>query len=249
MVSIPLSKIALVDRWPGVPNPFLGVPVNGVDATEWNFSTMDDTAKTFAPPFPPGTKIRTYTDNSECPGFYTMMYLARHEFSSECISSDISEAVIFCAPVAKTCSTHTAWAGSDGATALAPYFMVQSCYSGQVSELTGTKKSSLMAVPCTTTDADSSITLTTDPYATGYGHAWGWFWVGGVCPVKDISFYRGLADASFLGAEISTDTNDRGALYSCWTGGTFLPSGDPSTSAGGQIDGGDAFGYASACAN
>lgn len=203
--NIRLSHLVLYDKWPGIPNPNLGIPRGGFDATAWNLSTKDDTAMADAPPYPLGTKIQAYTDNSNCPGYYTMMYLARHEFSSECISSDFSEANIFCCAPGTLCQTHTSEVGVD-ASGAPPYYFVTACYTAASCEVS---LGAPVAVACTTTDADSSESLdttTNDPRAQGFGHALGWFWVGGVCPCADITLLRGLGDSA-AGADITCDTD------------------------------------------
>ncbi len=225
MGTLRLAHLILEDRWPGAVNPNLGIPTGGFDATAWNFSTADDTAKAFSPPYPAGTKIMAYTDNSECPGFYTMMYLARHEFSAEAISSDFSEANFYCSKVGTSEVTHTAIIGSD-ATSVPPYYVVSQCYTAITTDIS---EGTPVAMACTTADADSSITLTTDPRATGYGHAWGFFWVGGVCPAKDITLFKGLGD-SLAGVDITVQADMRpGAVYMAISGSSYmLATADPS---------------------
>lgn len=213
--NLRLSHLILYDKWPGTPNPNLGIPTGGFDATAWNLSTADDTATADTPPYPLGTKIQAYTDNSECPGYYTMMYLARHEFSSECISSDFSEANIFCSTPGVLCQTHVSATPTD-TSGPAPYYYVTACYTVQSCEISNGNP---VAVACTTADADSSIALTTDPKANGYGHALGWFWVGGVCPCADITLLKGLGD-SLAGADITTDAGayqKKGPVMLCYT--------------------------------
>lgn len=216
--NIRLAHLILYDKWPGTPNPNLGIPRGGFDATEWNLSTMDDTDKADNPPYPLGTKIQVYTDNSECPGNYTMMYLARHEFSSECISSDISESNIFCSLPGTLCQTHTAAVGVDS-SGPCPYYFVSQCYTTASCEVS---MGNPIAIPCTTVDGDSSESLditTNDPRAQGFGHSLGWFWVGGVCPAGDITFYRGLGDTA-NGPDITCDgaaMQRKGSVMLCYT--------------------------------
>lgn len=217
--NIRLSRLILNDSWPGTPNPNLGIPAGGFDATAWNYNTTDATLLARTPPYPPGTKIQAYTDNSECPGYYTMIYLARHAFSdTDCISSDFSEAVIFCAPIGESCATHAGIVTSDASMG-PPWYVVAQCYSLGASHITCASLGAPLAVACTTTDADSSILDGTDPAGMGHGHSYQWFWCGGVCPCADITLLRGLGDSA-LGADITVDSVQRGPVYACYSAGT-----------------------------
>lgn len=199
MANLPLTHLILNDTWPGVPNVQKGIPTDGWDNTFDNFNTADDTAKAFVPPQPIGEKRMVYTDNTNAPGYYTMMYLAYHDPSSVDISADFSDSAFWCA---HTDTTHASPLGADLSTP--PYYIVSRCYTAAFWD--GTKGSPI-AVPCSTSiEADSSVDFGTgDPASNGFGHGWGWFWVGGVCPVKDATL---LDDGSgnFKGADVTTDT-------------------------------------------
>jgi len=186
---IRLSNIILNDRWPGVPNPNLGIPTGGFDATTWNFPTKS-AAQVASPPYPIGTKIMAYTDNTNCPGWYTMMYLMAHDFSSQdCSVGTVCTGYAWHAQVSQVgCGTKTVFASAD--TTYAPWYVVSRCTTGS----SDPTKGALTCLPCCSVVADSSVVLVTDdPRAVGYGDAYGWFWVGGVCPCKDLTFLDKLA--------------------------------------------------------
>src|SRR5512145_1624155 len=73
MAAIPIGKITLIDKWPGIPNPNFGIPENGWDGTQHSCVTT--------PAYPLGTKIMAYSDASINPGWYTMAYV---EIASAC---------------------------------------------------------------------------------------------------------------------------------------------------------------------
>lgn len=232
--NIRLTSLIMNDGFPGSPNPNLGIPAGGFDATAWNFSTTDNTALAENPPYPPGTKIQAYTDNSNCQGYYTMAYLARHEYSTECISSDISETGIFCAGIGEECVTH--WSVTYTDNSHAPWWVVAKIQvQGDSTKITCASLGLPIAIACSTVDADSSEAAemsAADPKELGYGHAWGWFWVGGVCPCADITFLKGLGN-SLLGVDITVDSGESGYVFACATGaagnGVFMPTNDLSS--------------------
>jgi len=209
--TIKLTSLRLNEAaWPGTASE-LGIPTDGWDSTEWNFNTSDATRFANDPrsaPFPIGQKIRHYTDNSVCPGWYTMMYLAFHDFSTQDISvGEVSQGTAWCGHAdGVACGTKVTFPGGD--TTIAPYYFVSRCTTGSTDVTEGFG----VCLPCTSMTADSSIVLVSDdPRGTGYGHGYGWFWVGGVCPVKDVTFLDNSANGGaagstpFVGADISCD--------------------------------------------
>jgi hypothetical protein len=207
MVNMRLGHFIMNDQWPGYPDANIGIPTNGWDNTVDNFNTSDDTAKALDPPQPIGQKRTVYQDSSVCPGNYTMMYLVYHDVSDVDVSADYSDGLMFCCHV--DC-TKSVW--ND--TSDTPYFVVSRCYTGtNFGTRTDATRGLPIAIPCATVTADSSLASTiTDPYVTGFGDAYGWFWVGGVCPVKDVTLFRGTAD-SLLGADITVYNLIPGAVY------------------------------------
>jgi len=209
MAGIQLSNIILTDRWPGVPIQGLGTPTGGWDNTQDNFKTTSANDK---PTYPLGTKIAAHSDNSWAPGWYTMMYLMYHSYEAGAlydVSNDFSDGQFWC--------TH-----ADGSTAQAygtiadnstiPYYVVSKCITttgGDVS-LVGA-----VAVPCVSLASDG-----TGVFVAGYGDSYGWFWVGGVCPAKDITILDedSAGNGSVcqgIGACVSGDfpANAHGSLY------------------------------------
>ncbi len=184
--SIKSTQLILQDKMPG---PVLwgeSIPAGGWDATQWNFNTSDATALVGNPPYPVGTKIGAYTDNSYCPGWYVMQYLAFHDFSSQDISAkEFSQGTAACSIVnGVACGTKTTYQGGD--TTVPAWYFVTRCTTG-TSDVT---KGMPVCYPCTSMTADSSVVLVSDDNrATGYGNGYGWFWVAGICPAKEGTFF------------------------------------------------------------
>ncbi len=194
---ISISELNLIDRFPGPVNPNLGIPTNGWDNTVDNFvTTAEDTPP---PSYPIGTKIQAYTDNSCCPGYYTMAYLAYH-----CVSSAVGLIEQDDFSIGKAYCSH--YDGSEAvysyedATLVTPYFVMVSCENDvKASDIT---RGGTLAIPCCSMSAGESESA----YVSGYGDSFGWFWVGGVCPVNDITTYKGEADVTTgVGMDLTAD--------------------------------------------
>jgi hypothetical protein len=221
MTTVRLAYLNLEDRWPGQPNPNLSEPTAGWDNTTDNFTT---TSAAQATPYPVGTKIMSHSANAHAPGFYTMMYLMFHDFSSAPINAtDFSLKGAWCA--------HHDGSNAEKYTtdvSSVPYYVVSKCYTAIASDMTtlGTP----IALPCATLDGDGTAT-----FVTGYGDAYGWFWVGGVPPLDDVSHFRGALDNT-RGFDMTTDILCRkGQVYFDMTADqSWLTSCDISES--GQAD-------------
>ena len=197
MGVISLGDLVLTDRFPGHVNPNLGIPTNGWDGTDSNFVTT--AADTPPPLYPPGTKIEAYTDNSNNPGYYTMAYLAYHCYSTGVgliEADDISLNVGFCFHYDASDAVDYAAQGAD--TSIVPYY-VMAGIEGGADAFTDSSKGGAMAIPCLSKSAGESSAA----YVSGFGDSWGWFWVGGVCPVQDVTLFKGEADASFVGLDVT----------------------------------------------
>lgn len=205
---IPLSAVQLYDRWPGAVNEGRSIPTNGWDNTCDNYTT---TSANDLPSYPMGTKIMAYTDNSHGPGWYTMMYLMFHDYSSTDISADMTVTGKFCIHY-------------DGSASMvydnshSPYYIVTNHVDltvGQGSDASdgGDRRPTdfyttrMLAIPCATLDGDGT---SADVSANnGYGDAYGWFWVGGVCPCLDATKIDGSLGLG-LGAEIECGSEYEG---------------------------------------
>lgn len=192
-------------------SPNSGVGGKGWDNTYDNFNTIDDTVNAMNPPIPLGEMRTAYTDNTNCPGWYTMIYLALHAFSGEDISGDFSTGHPFCS-IAD--GSKTQW--GDGS--MAGPFTVGACYTSIAVEVT---EGMPLVLSCATHNPDASLhSSITDPYTTGLGCSYGWFWCEGVCPCKDVTLMQGLA-GSLKGADITVEANMRvGNVMGCFTTGT-----------------------------
>ena len=217
MATIRLSRLILADGFPGDVDDNLGVPANGWDNTTDNFKTTsaDGTSDAWLKgTYPMGTKIKAYTDNSACPGWYTMMYAAFHCYTKGPttnfdITGDFSESAFMCSKIGQGCSSQTMFD-----TSAAPWYVLGNCFSSFSSDLSC---GSPLAIPCTSMSGDGTLASLEE---NGYGDSFGWFWVGGVCPCKDVTILQGLG-GSLQGADI-TCTVDRGP-FCCGTQGGGYP--------------------------
>lgn len=217
MSTIKLTQLALVDGFPGTPNPNLSKPTDGWDNTVDNFAT---TASTDSASYPIGTKIMGYEDSSYCPGWFTMAYLMYHCYTSgnTISATDISLGTTFC--------FH--YDGSDAQkygvdASVVPYYVVTKADDDAIADQT---EGGAMCIPCATIDAGESSAA----YVSGYGDSYGWFWVGGVCPVTECTLFQGTGSGED-GPDISTSTTLRaGPVHAMEvTGNTvFLESCDVS---------------------
>jgi hypothetical protein len=204
---VTLSNLFLIDTWPGAVSPYLGIPTGGWDNTTDNFT--ETAASTPLPGYPVGTKISSYTDNSYCPGNYTMMYLNYHAYSDTngvVSATDISLSKAFC--------FH--YEGSDAVkygvdASEVPYYVVTCCYS--VAGVADVTRGLPTAIPCATIDAGESSAA----QVSGYGDSYGWFWVGGVCPCADATLLQGTGSAE-NGPDITVDSIcGRGPVFGAYS--------------------------------
>lgn len=203
MANLRLTRLSLIDRFPGPDNANVGIPVDG-------WGTNDGTS----PAYPLGEKRMAYTDNSHCPGTYTMMYgtLAGISKTNYCVSHDYSHGKCW---VAHCCLTVDVSAAADPTYLMAendgtiqPFYVMHRCTSDAVTDLS---ESGGAALPC----------ATMDPYD------YGWFWVGGVCPCReDLTIMEG-SEILGLGADMTTDDSvTPGGVFLCFTALTTVPSGE-----------------------
>ena len=172
MAGIVLSQLQLLDKWPGLPNPNLGIPTGGWANSTDNYKT---TATTDVPTYPLGTKIMAYTDNSYCPGYYTMQYLMYHslEDADKIDVADYSKGSAWCAHMTDSCSAERYLDDISGC----PNFIVTNEITAADCDATEAQR---LCFPCFTLESDG-----TTAEDNSYGDAYGWFWVGGVCPCKE----------------------------------------------------------------
>jgi len=217
MAGVNLSSVILKDNWPGIPNPNLGIPKDGWDNTKDNFKT---TSAADLPTYPLGTKIMAYTDNSWCPGWYTMMYLVYHSYESGAlydISQDFSDGFPGCAHADGSTAAHYCTLAE---VSTIPYYVVTKCITTDGGDVDYTRSNcavAAIAVPCATLSSDGTACFTQG----GYGDSFGWFWVGGVCPCKDATIMDNrsstMSTCTGIGACVtgSFDTRGKGPLYFC----------------------------------
>lgn len=177
--EIELHKILLYDKWPGTPNPNLGVPAGGWDSTLYS-------ACQSAPAYLPGTKISAYQDHTYCEGAYTMCYMCFLESSDwnfDVLCPSDTENAFVCSDIGGECADSID--------------LVEGSYAGVVDYT----ESLWWIVTNSYTNGDASATgrvaLPTAAFSTG---EFGWFWVGGVCPIAEVTFFDGQAGG--VGSEL-----------------------------------------------
>jgi len=196
MAGIVLSQLQLIDGFPGEPNSRLGVPKGGWDNTEDNFTT---TSTTDGPKYPLGTKITQYSDNTNAPGFYTMAYLSFHGLITAPFTISAGDWCTGAAWCAHLSNDATGCMDFNLDTSSNPWHAVGPC----ISTSTDASEGGCLALPCATLSSDGS---TND--ASGFGGAYGWFWVGGVCPINDCTKFDDATGAG-VGMDVSTSTTMR----------------------------------------
>jgi hypothetical protein len=219
--TIRTTALTLVDNWPGEVLQDRGIPTDGWDNTIDNFKTTEAGQ---LPSYPIGTKIAQYSDASYAKGLYTMAYLMYHTFEDSDISvGDYTNNVGIC--------THYDASQAEKYvvdTSTVPYYVVSN-------DVTDTDAGKLLtsfvgpgirvAFPCATLDSDGS-----SAYTNGYGDSYGWFWVGGVCPVKDCTIFDDETGAG-NGAEIGCGSmvNGGAVLAGVSTTGIYVEAFDMSS--------------------
>ena len=199
MAQIYLSSLNLVDKWPGTVNPNLGIPTGGWSNTTDNFITESGST---TPAYPIGTKIMAYTDNSYCPGYYTMQYLMFHQFEDQDIDvDDFSEGQAWCAHLMDMTANTEMYDSDQSST---PWYVVTNEITALYSDATRAQR---LCMPCFTLTSDGTLAQ-----AQGYGDAYGWFWVGGVCPVADATILDDDTGTG-IGHDVSTDGVYCGPVY------------------------------------
>lgn len=214
--EILLHKILLYDKWPGEANPNLGVPAGGWDSTVYSCCQS-------APTYPPGTKISAYQDHTYCEGAYTMCYMCFHESSDWAYDilavSDTQNAVI-CGDV-----------GGEGGHGLV---VLDGSYAGVVDYT----ESLWWIVTNSYINGDVSAAGRVAVPVCGMSEGeFGWFWVGGVCPVGEVTFYDGQAGgvgsefpaaggAIVMGSKLMPVDSTGGIVFGVWDGTyEFTPCG------------------------
>lgn len=180
--ELPLHHILLYDKWPGKSNPNLGIPAGGWDSTLYSCCQT-------APTYPPGMKISAYQDHTYCEGAYTMCYMCFLESSD--LAQDlgaISDTYGICGDI-----------GGEGADSVD---LLEGSYGGVVDY---TESLWWIVTNChsnSDVSACGRIAVCAHDMSTG---EFGWFWVGGVCPVGEVTKFDG--QAAGVGSEMGGDGN------------------------------------------
>ncbi len=183
-VTINLKNVVLYDRWPGHPDPNLGMPTNGFDATSGHSCVTDAQ-------YPPGTKIQVRQDDaSRATGPYTMIYL-RFAAISTGEAMDLSNGWGFVSHVDYTNNGNAA----DGLDSSSSWWQCANKANKASCEVSVAFPKAIACNTALVNDADTSVT----------SGVWGWFWCGGVCPAFDITAFD--SGAANVGTEVTTDGN------------------------------------------
>lgn len=213
MAAIPLGNIQLIDRWPGPVNPNLGIPTGGWDGTTHSCVT---TAV-----YQIGTKVMAYSDATPNPGWYTMMYARIAGYSAGTLvgsdgpEQDISDGKMWCFHSELTedanDNTYSNLNITDGSHS--PRFLLSGCTTSAITDCT---LGGPAALAC----------------ATYNGYECGWFWVGGVCPVADVTIFQGdsgdaTQEAAGADMTVLVTTNSTGLLWmDCTDSGEVMLVGE-----------------------
>jgi len=173
MATIKLNDLMLYDKMPGPINSRLGKPTDGWDGT------INAGNCVTSPTFQIGTKIMGYEDNSRAPGHYIMQYLRFHEGTDLAADvGDVSDGYGMCYHAEGTAAGDT----TTGDYTYTPWYVV----TNDLTNSDGTRRGAA-AFAC----ADLSH------------NNFGWFWVGGVCPISDVTKF--VVSGEVTGAGIKTN--------------------------------------------
>ena len=158
MANMSLRSVILYDKWPGVVNPNMSVPVNGFDSTkEGSGNCVSESI------FQIGLKIQAYNDGTYNPGFYTMQYLQFCEGSSNAYDvGDLTTGY-------RACFWYDVTQHHPDGNNAGTWYVV----TNNVSDSDATRGGGVAFPVC-----DLSGAETTGSNAPEFG----WFWVGGVNP-------------------------------------------------------------------
>ncbi len=194
MAAIPLGHVQLMDKWPGQVNPNLGIPTGG-----WAGSAHTGVT---AAAYPPGTKIMGYSDATVNPGWYTMYYGVMSGLSTGTVANskgptqDVSDGKLWC--------SHSCMTADDVSNGDQTYTNIT--YND------GSHAPRYVMMACTTTAGINDVTLGGGlalPCATIAPNEFCFYWIGGVCPVADVTIFQGSsgdATQEAVGADVTVLT-------------------------------------------
>ena len=173
MAAIKLNDLILFDNWPGFVDGHIGKPTDGWDSTQPDSGNCVTTPK-----FRVGTKIGGYEDNTRGAGSYIMQYLRFHEGTD--FAQDVgavSDGYRMCAHAEGTAAGDT----TTGDYTYTPWYVVTN--------------------DCTNSDMTSGGPICF-PCADLSHNNYGWFWVGGVCPISEVTAF--VVSGDITGADLKT---------------------------------------------
>ena len=174
MAAIKLNDLILYDKMPGPINPNMGKPAGG-----WDSTTVGGGNCVTTPSFQVGTKIMAYEDNSRAQGWYVMQYLRFHEGTDLAQDvGDVSDGYGMCFHAEGTAAGDT----TTGDYTYTPWYVV----TNDLTNSDGTRRGAA-CFP-----------------ANDLSHnEYGWCWVGGVCPISDVT--RFVVSGEITGCDLKTN--------------------------------------------
>jgi hypothetical protein len=224
MAVIAMKNLVLYDKWPGAVNPNKSYPVrNPLSKTPWDGSDQHDVSIAAVPI---GEKRMAYNDATYNPGWYTMMYLQFAEGSEYAFdgNADVTAQGLgsgFCFPYATV-------DGNMDADGTGRWYLV----TNDLTNSCGTKTDAAGGGLAFTARAAIPAGDISGKFITTGRNNFGWFWVGGVCPIADITSFDGdittAGDVVSMQEVVPTDDGDNGATigiadWSTCTDGTGGP--------------------------
>lgn len=221
MTVINTQALILYDKWPGAVNPNLGKPVDG-----WDGTTSHDVS---VAAYPVGTKIMAYNDHTANPGWYTMMYLQFAEGSDYAYdgNGDITAQGAGSGFCFQYCAT-----GNMDTDGTARWYLVSNDLTNSCATVADAAGGGLAhCARCAVVAGDIS-----GNFASTGRNNFGWFWVGGVCPIKDLTNLHGdiTTDGAVVAKQevVPTDDGANGATIGIadWSMATDGTGGVPNWS-------------------
>jgi hypothetical protein len=175
----------LYDKWPGPVNPNMGLPEGGFNGKYSNDVTN--------PVYPVGSKVMVYTDSSYAKGWSTLMYAAFAEGTNMAVGIQTDNSL------GNRICVHSESTAALLDCTVPPWWVLTNCASKSDCTSGGPG-----AIACFSLDGDAA-----------YYPVYGWFWVGGPCPVNDVPRFKttlaGAATNGFLCSSVSNASFSPGA--------------------------------------
>ena len=207
MAVLNTKNLILYDKWPGPINPNKSYPIrNPLSNNHWDGSDQHDVSVAAVPI---GEKRMAYNDSTFNPGWYTMMYLQFAEGSD--YAYDGNADITAQAAGSGFCFPYSSVDGNMDADGTSRWYLV----SNDLTNTCATKTDAAGGGLAFTARAAVPAGDISGNFASTGRNNFGWFWVGGVFPVVDITSFNGditTGGGVVAGQEVMvTDDGDNGA--------------------------------------